>query len=154
MIEISIKEFIRTGEFGPVKLGMNKNEVVSLIGEPESDNDMGKTGSILLYAWYELFFDHEHVLKSIQNDNYRPDDPESYEFSNAKFRIDSWILNSDRTQTIESVENLLNIEGIDCEKQFYYDRYVLRAKSGVIVDFSDEENERGIKWLVGVRYWP
>lgn len=154
MIEVSIKEFIRTGDFGPVKLGMSKDEVIDLLGNPDSDNKIRKTGSILLYSWYELFFDNEKVLKSIQNDHYQPNLPNTYKFSNAKFRIEPWILNADETQTIDSIAHRLKDVGIDYEKEFYYERYVLRAKSGVIVDFDDEENNNGIRRLIGVRYWP
>ena len=154
MIEVSIKEFIRTGGFGPVKLGMSKQDVINLLGKAESDTDLDQTGSILIYAWYEFFFDHDDILRSIQNDNYRAENANTYEFSNEKFRIDPWILNSDESQTIDSVARLLEEAGIEYEREFYYDRYVIRTKSEVMVDFSDEENVIGIRPLIGVRYWP
>lgn len=45
MKKINLKDFALTGDFGPVKIGMSKEQVINLLGEPEEDNDYG-TGSI------------------------------------------------------------------------------------------------------------
>jgi len=59
---LSIKEFIKTGKFGEVRIGMSKDDVINFLGAPDSDNDIGVSGSILLYAWYELFINMKTYL--------------------------------------------------------------------------------------------
>jgi hypothetical protein len=110
---LSIKEFIKTGKFGEVRIGMSKEDVINRLGIPDSDNDIGANGSILLYAWYELFLNHENILVSIHNDNYDPTDKASYEFENEKIKIDSWFLNNTENQTTETVSTILKNEGIE-----------------------------------------
>jgi hypothetical protein len=153
-MKISIREFIDTGSFGPLKLGATKQQTLSLFGKPNDDADLGATGSILLYAWYELFFNHEDILHSIQIDNYDPNDKESYYFKNKKIEIDSWFLNEVCNQNLESVSKILDQADITYEKIDYYGREALKAQSGVVVDFQDEENYSGVKELIGLRYWP
>ncbi|MFC1750943.1 hypothetical protein ACFL2V_19295 [Pseudomonadota bacterium] len=153
-MKIYIKDFIKIGCFGPVKIGMPKEEVLEYLGEPDSDNDLDETGSILLYARYELFFNHENILWSIQNDNYDPKEPVSFKFENDSVEIDSWFLNQDKGQTIDSVSKLLNEQNVKYSIVEYYGRKVIKAESEVVVDFSDEENETGIHELIGLRYWP
>ncbi|MBB3168600.1 hypothetical protein [Simiduia aestuariiviva] len=151
---IRILDFIKTGKFGPVEIGMSKAKVLEVLGPPDDDTDLDGPGSILLYAWYELFFDPDGILKSIQNDNYNPKDTGTYFFENEKFSIDPWFLNEVQEQNIESISRLLSDNGIKFEIVDYYGRNVLKVNSGVIVDFDEDENENGIKELIGVRYWP
>ncbi len=153
-MKISIEEFIKTGKFGSLELGVSKEMALSILGEPDSDTDLGETGSILLYAWYEFFFNRENKLHSIQNDNYDPKDEASYSFKNEKIEIDPWFLNAVDNQTIEEISDILNQKSIEFEIIDYYGRDAIRLESGVVIDFDEEENEFGIKILIGVRYWP
>jgi hypothetical protein len=153
-MEIRISDFIKTGKFGPVEIGTSKEYTLNLLGEPDDDTDLDGTGSILLYAWYELFFDHEGILKSIQNDNYDPRDRKTYSFKNEKIQIDPWFLNEKEDQTIDYVSGLLSKESIVFETIDYYGRAALKASSGVVIDFDEDINESGVKQLIGLRYWP
>jgi len=153
-MKISIEEFLRSGKFGLVDLGASKDQVLSLLGEPDSDNDLGDTGSILLYAWYEFFFNHEDRLHSIQNDNYDPSDRSSYEFKNDTFEIDPWFLNETRNQSIAGISKILDQKGLKYNVIDYYGRNAIKLESNVVVDFDEEENESGVKALIGIRYWP
>ena len=87
-MKISIADFLESGKFGPLDIGVSKDTAISILGNPDCNTDLGETGSILLYAWYELFFDNEDKLYSIQNDNYDPKDMETYSFRNEKIEID------------------------------------------------------------------
>lgn len=153
-MKISIEEFLRTGKFGPVALGESKDQVLSMLGKPDSDNDLGETGSILLYSWYEFFFNNECRLHSIQNDNYEPNDKSSYSFKNSTFEIVPWFLNETTNQSIADVSKILDNQGLEYDVIDYYGRDAIKLKSGVVVDFDEEENESGIKALIGIRYWP
>ncbi len=153
-MKISIEEFVKTGNFGPINIGMSKADIIGCIGAPDSDNDMGENGFILIYAWYELFINHEDKLTSIQNDNYDPKNPESYTFENEKIEVDPWFLNDVLNQTIESVSKLLKSSGVNFDLADYYGRSVIKVDSGVIIDFSEEKNQNGVRELSGIRYWP
>ena len=153
-MKISIEEFLKTGRFGPLELGASKDKALSVLGAPDCDTDLGSTGSILLYAWYELFFNNEDRLHSIQNDNYDPSNIKTYSFQNEKIEIDSWFLNEVENQTIDDISKILNAKSLQYELIDYYGRDALKLESGVIVDFDEVENENGIKPLLGLRFWP
>ena len=108
----------------------------------------------MLYAWYELFFDTDGKLRSIQNDNYKPRDKSTYEFQNQKFSIDSWFLNEVEDQNIESISKLLIEESINYEIVEYFGRNVINVSSGIVIDFDEVANKKGINELIGIRYWP
>lgn len=74
-------------------------------------------------------------------------------YKNEKIEIDSWFLNGTTNQTIESVSLILKEAEIGVSIKEYYGRPAIFASSGVVVDFHEEENEQGIKALLGVRYW-
>ena len=151
---ISIEEFLEHGAFGPLKIGVSKATVISILGEPTRVLDLGETGTILVYGWYEFFFDRDGLLCSIQNDNYNPKEKNSYFFKNEKIEIDSWFLNGVQNQSIGDIAGILDGKGLDYEVVRYYGRDVIYLKSGVVIDFDEEENECGIKSLVGIRLWP
>jgi hypothetical protein len=151
---ISIEEFLRNGKFGPIDLGVSKGQALTILGEPDCDTDLGETGSILLYAWYELFFNNDGKLHSIQNDNYDPADKRSYEFKNNLFEIEPWFLNTTKNQSITDISNILDQKGLEYDVIDYYGHDALKLKSGVVVDFDEEENECGVNALIGIRYWP
>ena len=153
-MKISIKNFIKTAKFGPIEIGISKEKAIQVLGKPDSDNNLGETGSILLYGWYELFFNHENTLHSIQNDKYNPNASETYEFKNEVFKIDSWFLNHRKNQTIDEISKLLYSSDIDHSVINYYGRNVIITSSNVVIDFSDDENELGVRELIGIRYWP
>jgi len=64
MAEINLLQFFKTGDFGPVKLGMTRAEVENLLGEPDSyyspddanNSDNYTTAGIWEYGGVELYF--------------------------------------------------------------------------------------------------
>jgi hypothetical protein len=64
MAEINLLQFFKTGDFGPVKLGMTRGEVGNLLGEPDSyyspdealDSDNWAAARIWEYGGVELCF--------------------------------------------------------------------------------------------------
>ncbi|BDY04671.1 hypothetical protein [Ferrimonas sp. YFM] len=153
-MKIRIEEFLKSGRFGPLELGTSKDLAIASLGEPDCDADLGKTGSILLYGWYELFFNRENQLHSIQNDNYDPSRKESYLFKNEKIEIDPWFLNEALNQCIGDISRALEEKGMEYEVIDYYGRDAIKLKSGVVIDFDEEENDCGIKALTGIVLWP
>jgi len=55
MYRIDLLDFLRTGEFGPVKIGMTREQVVHELGTP-TDVSSDAEGSIYLYGSVEMGF--------------------------------------------------------------------------------------------------
>ena len=74
MIKVSLKEFLRTGEFGPIRLGDSLDRVLELLGN--SDFEMKqrkrKLPAMIEYGLIEFYFDSEsgYVLESIYADHF------------------------------------------------------------------------------------
>lgn len=56
MTIIYLKDFVLTGQFGPVKLGMSKEEMIQVLGQPDDDIDYDTGSCGLYYGWYEFFY--------------------------------------------------------------------------------------------------
>ncbi len=144
MKKINLKDFIITGDFGPVKIGMTKQQVINLLGEPDSDNDFGSGTFGLLYSWYEFFFDKKtQVLKSIQNDHLQANCSEHDEmilFKNDKFEIDIWFLKVNYDITYKEVKEILKRENISFSEEKYWDNDIIKFESGVFLDFDDRDD--------------
>ncbi len=50
MLTIPLKEFALTGEFGPVKIGMHRDEAVALLGKPGCESNWSKR-----FRWIPLW---------------------------------------------------------------------------------------------------
>lgn len=144
MKKIYLKDFIKTGDFGPVKIGMTKQQVINLLGEPDSDNDFGSGTFGLLYSWYEFFFDKKtQALKSIQNDHLQANCSEHDEmilFKNDKFEIDIWFLKVNHDITYKEVKEILKRENISFSEEKYWDNDIIKFESGVFLDFDDGDD--------------
>ncbi|WP_299626706.1 hypothetical protein [uncultured Tenacibaculum sp.] len=144
MKKIYLKDFIKTGDFGPVKIGMKKQHVINLLGEPDSDNDFGSGTFGLLYSWYEFFFDKKtQALKSIQNDHLQANCSEHDEmilFKNDKFEIDTWFLKINHDITYKEVKEILKRENISFSEEKYWDNDIIKFESGVFLDFDDRDD--------------
>lgn len=152
MISISLKEFVLTGKFGPITLGMLKEEVIRHLGEPESDHDFGTGYGCLIYGWYELFYlIDNHEITGIQNDHLltwgmEPDEKikvhmESICFRNEYFEIDIWFLRPGEDLTYDQVKTELQSDKISFEE--YEDPISgkrLNFISGVYFDFDNQED--------------
>jgi hypothetical protein len=106
-LAISLKEFLITGAFGQIRLGMTRQQFIDIFGKPEnwgSHQDLQKA-EIWVYGGFEFYFpkrsddlymifsDHLHHLKT-----------------GKVFDVDSWIF--DEHLTLTSCENALQHEQI------------------------------------------
>lgn len=141
MTTIYLKDFALTGEFGPVKIGMTKDEVIQIMGEPESDSNFGTGSSGLVYGWYEFFYNTKTgILKSIQNDHLQAncsDHDESIIVKNDNIEIDIWFLKLNQDLTRSDVKKALKKQGIPFIEEEYWESDIIRFESGVYLDFDD-----------------
>jgi hypothetical protein len=148
MITISLKDFVLNGNLGPVKIGMTRDEVVSLLGEPDNDymNDNGL--GFFSYSGYEFFYDKKKNDRTygIQNDNLaispnlktkRVYNTSEICFSNDYFTIDIWFLKKGRYLTYKQVVQILKEEKIDYEIIEKHGVPIFKFASGVEMDFDD-----------------
>jgi len=147
MTIISLKDFIITGEFGPVKIGMTKDEVIKVLGQPDSDNDYGTGSGGLMYAWYEFFYWQDSLkINGIQNDHLinwttgkRKIHKEAIYFKNDKISLDIWFLQVGKNISYREVTKILKSEGISFEEiNDQYRGHLIKFKSGVTMDFDDQ----------------
>jgi hypothetical protein len=148
---ISLKDFALTGNFGPVRIGMSKNEVIQLLGRPSGEATLNAGHVDVQYGNYEFFFDRGNVLYAIQNDRCDPKFPKMVEFRNRRFKIDPWVLRAPLTHTLTRVGGQLEREGIPHSIVDYFGRTVIQFPSKVVLDFSDEGDDPPI---IGIRFWP
>lgn len=148
MKKIKLKDFVLTGEFGPVKIGMTKTQVTELLGEPEDDADFGTGYTGLLYGWYEFFFETESgILDSIQNDHLQADCSNHHEmilFKNDKIEIDTWFLKLNQDITRREVKEILVNQKISFTEEDYWGSDIIRFESGVYLDFDNRDGVWGI----------
>lgn len=150
---IDIKEFVETGCFGPVTIGMSRSNVENILGTPDNDAKLS-TGTIIVYSWYEFFFNLDHKLSSIQIDNYDPNDLSTYEYKSDLFEIDPWILRSKRRLTFGEVKDQLTKESMNFKDIDYYGRKAIQLQSEVVIDFDDEPDTIEDRPIIGFRYYP
>ena len=134
--EIKLIDFIRTGYFGLVHLGMTRDKVVSLLGQ----GDEGYKGS-LWYGSYELFFDEENdTLTGIQNDhlfNCEVGGDDAALFRNDRFQIDPWFLSSARHVTYRECIKYISEAGVSFVEKHEWDAYKIIFDSGVYLSFDN-----------------
>ncbi len=154
MIVVSLKDFALTGHFGPVTLGMTKDELIAHLGEPDGIVDFGETLDVH-YSWYEFFCwaDNGKIL-GIQNDHLslvpmrgRRTMVESHRldicFENNSFCIDHWFLQPGKDIFYFQVLELLRAEGIAHEEVFVdISGWRIVFPSGVFIDFDYEANSK------------
>jgi hypothetical protein len=109
-VSVELLHFLKTGEFGPVRLGMSDAEVTAALGQPDCRTravNREKAPSIWLYDPFELYFDSEtgSRLEAIFTDHIE----EIAECT--RLRVDVWILR--RGLALEQAEFRLEQEGID-----------------------------------------
>jgi hypothetical protein len=123
MQTIYLKDFLTTGEFGPIHLGMNIDTVIDILGEPEGITDYKNGHAEIMYAYYEFFYLSEtKVLYGIQNDHLatfpniktgRVNNKKDICFTNNKFTIDIWFLKKNGFLTFKDVIVNLQKENVD-----------------------------------------
>ncbi len=142
MNKISLKHFALTGEFGLVKVGMTKQQVIQFLGKPDYEQDLSTGFTGLLYAWYELFFETKtEILWSIQNDHLQEceNHHEMICFKNDKVEIDTWFLTINQDITRKQVKETLLKENISFTEEMYCNEKIIRFDSGVYLDFDNQD---------------
>ena len=69
-IDLNLTEFIKTGQFGFLQLGMTKAELESQLFPPEDwqSNKSKESSPLWRYGNFELYFDERQTLYRIFND--------------------------------------------------------------------------------------
>ncbi len=163
MFTVNIKNFALTGQFGPVQIGMHREEVERLLGEPDgrtSWNSAPEEPDHIYYSRYEFFFE-KSILVAVQNDNFFPQWPELVRYESKTFKIDPWILDASPKTTLSEVIERLDAENIAFEQIEYFERPGIQLASGVVLDFDDwDEDEHDTepplerRELIAIRYFP
>ena len=137
-----MEEFVKTGKFGFLRLGMTKKEIVSQKFPPE-DWAAGKTketSPIWRYGNFELHFDEKNRLERIFND-YVPeiDGGKSIDITNW------WIISKDNSgPTLETTLSHLNLMKLDYRKENVVPGNMkLKLGNGVYFCFDHQEEDAG-----------
>lgn len=88
MVNVSIKDFIQSGQFGPIELGISRDSLRTLLGYPDDYGVYPKSvdvASIWRYGDIEFYFDNANILHMIFADNF--DTPHGGE----KILLDPWV---------------------------------------------------------------
>ncbi len=138
---VSLKDFIQTGEFGPIKLDMTRDEVITILGEPDdfSVNSNSKRRrrlkpAIIKYGDIEFYFtDETDQLKMIYSDHVS-------EFrGGSRISLDSWIIRgSAPRKEIEKTLGEIGVNFVDV-KPWDPTTSQIRLDSGVELVFNEEE---------------
>ncbi len=157
-MQISLEEFIKTGKFGKIELGMTKAEVIAQLGDNYAYGDFDHC-EIIHYHWFEFsFWKKTNVLFAIQNDSFCYSGLKS---KYPEFTLDLWFMKPNKNITYGALKAFLN------EKNIIYHEEINRGgtliwnfKSGVTLDFVDEllgNNEKIEQQedylLGGIRYY-
>lgn len=161
---ISLKDFILTGQFGPVHIGMSVDELKQHLGKP-GDVHESEAGGILFYNGFEFYYyTDSYTLHGIQNDNLRYEGPDQksaclYYFNEA-ILVDTWFIEFGEPLNYQQVLERLKQEGIPFEKHARDDYDELKFPGGVTFDFEnwkDYEGKQTINreeaMLNGIRYF-
>ena len=135
MVNVSLKELIQLGHFGPVRLGMSREQVESFIGEPD-DSGVGSRkhpqATILKYGDVEFHFDpRDGRLWLIHLGQFEAPS------AGKSVRLDPWIIRA--SLTVPEMEEGLSRSGIGYQvtDQAGWDDYkCVVAGAGVKLIFS------------------
>lgn len=138
LIKISLGDFLRYGTFGSIKLGMSREEIKSVLGEPDGvmqrEKDKHPTG--FAYGDIEFYFvsSSDNRLCTIYFDHF--DIPKG----NVKLSIDSWCIKGETTRVeIEDALTKANISFLPA-KCFDQTMTGLETEAGVKLAFCEAEN--------------
>ena len=142
---IELKNFLKTGNFDRIKVGISsKQDVIDLMGDDFDFGDFGDT-QIIKYGWYEFFYWTESkIVFAIQNDHLQFDcsnHNEMIEYQNENIKIDNWFLQVNNNITFSEVIRILKSENIqyELEKQNFDGALeYLKLLNGITIDFDNE----------------
>lgn len=163
---ISLKDFILTGNFGPVYIGMPIDELKKYFGKPGDSYESQSGAGLLFYNGFEFYYYTDNrTVHGIQNDNLRYEGgPEMKHahlyYINDTVLINTWFIEFGKPLSYKLVKETLRQEHIDFEEheQAGYDE--LKFPSGVRFDFENWQDNKGKKImnreeavLNGIRYF-
>jgi hypothetical protein len=135
MVNVSLKELIRFGDFGPVRLGMNREQVESILGAPDGVSVGSRKyaqATILKYGDVEFHFDpRDGRLWLIHLEQFEAPS------AGKSVRLDPWVIRA--SLTVSEMEEILSRDGIahQVSDQADWDDYkCLVAGAGVKLIFS------------------
>ncbi len=142
---IYLKNFIKTGIFGSIKIGSTKEELIKKLGDKYDWGDFGEA-QIIKYSWYEFFYYTDTgKIFGIQNDHLQADCnnyKEVISFKNKYWTLDKWFLKKGHNITFKKIKEILLNEDIEfvIEKSSYAnDEKIIKCiESKVTFDFCNE----------------
>ena len=159
-LEINLKHILTKSRFGPVKIGMTRNEVKKLLGKPTSIHTDDYMGFInFYYNWYEIAFFNfwddsgKYKVAAFQNDSFSAIN--GFKFKNRKIKVNTWILKYGLTlkeacQQIDKKKMNYYVEKIH---EVTFMRFDNSAYLGFYNDTDKEVQENDLKLLV-IGYHP
>lgn len=146
MTTISLKDFILTGKFGQISLGMTKSEVVEYLGKPSETADFSSGASGLFYNGFEFFYwtDNEKIF-GIQNDNLEQLLTKNTNYKLNKHTIvDTSFFSFSKTLTYRNITEYLTKENITFETVNRGEYDEIKFLSGVTFDFENAEPKQDV----------
>jgi hypothetical protein len=139
MIKASIEDFLRKGEFGPIRLGDNLDRILELLGEPDGSlmDRKHKRPVIVAYGVIEFHFDpeQEYILWLIYADAF------DELLGGPAIDLDPWILRGQISK--DDVETALRSAAIPYSLTQPLDKSLsgLRTEGGVELGFGNAEDQ-------------
>ncbi len=161
---ISLKDFILTGRFGPIYIGMPMDELKRILGEPGDSHDSGAGTALLFYEGFEFYYETDrNTLYGIQNDNVQYELPDIqgnvFQFKD-DIQIDTWFIQFGKPLSYAQVVGFLRSEKIEFQERDRIDYDELKFPSGVTFDFENWKDYTGKQIisreeaaLNGIRYF-
>jgi hypothetical protein len=150
MSQISLKEFLITGTFGPIELGATRQQLIDILGKPQrwgTQKDQA-SAEIWRYSWIEFYFPHGgDGLYMILCDHL------DWLESRARFDLDLWILSNQLT--LAAFETAMNDQQISFTKTHdqKWGLTDIELQSGVTLTFEAfHENDETPYLLVFKKY--
>lgn len=94
MIDINVLDFLRTGKFGPLALGMTREDVLDFLGPPDDysvPRRRRRTSDILKWGDFEFYFSGaQDCLTTIFMDTFTG--PSGTPQGGSRLRLETWVL--------------------------------------------------------------
>lgn len=154
-ISVNIKQFILTGKFGCINIGMTREQIIKLIGTPDwygiGDDESCMTCDMWIYGNIELYFNYNIPGKDklgmlfIKNLN-------NIDGGNI-FEFDYWFFKQEEDNEIEFDTILMNFNNKDYKIVLEYDdQKSVIFSSGVTIGFNTNDEKKDGKFYSSVIY--
>jgi len=159
-MNIEIKDFALTGQFGPITIGDSKERIISLLGTPSNEASLGDNGTTIFYGSYEFFIDTNNALYAIQNDgllNTWENNSKilpAFEFYNKHITIIPWLIKNNKLLTYRDVLSELKKSSFNYKEVTYYERHSIHLPSRFVIDFEEETKDLMKKTVSAYLFWP